>query len=110
MLTEGKQYGKLVQDKAFINAVAVELGKRDISKFNPGERPSITAAKLAVIESTETEADRMVRLLVNIALTVSFHILPLLICACWKLLTNGIENIEGPIEHYVFETWCRSCL
>ena len=48
-------YG-LVNNPAFINDVAVFLGRRDISGFNPGRHAKATAAKKAVIDVATSEA------------------------------------------------------
>ncbi len=39
----------MLSDSSFVNAVGVYLSNRDISGFNPGERPALNAAKAAVI-------------------------------------------------------------
>jgi hypothetical protein len=53
-----------LNDREFINAVAVFLAERDISSFNPGERPPMNAAKQSVIGAaksmTQKNADRLV--------------------------------------------------
>ena len=51
-------YG-LLQDPEFIAAVAEFLRQRDISHFNPGETPPMTKAKLALIDMTRTEAEKI---------------------------------------------------
>ena len=42
-----------LNDAEFINAVGVFFRERDISRFRPGERPPMNAAKAAVIESSK---------------------------------------------------------
>lgn len=53
-----------LNDREFINAVGVFLAERDISSFNPGERPPMNAAKQSVIGAaksmTQKNADRLV--------------------------------------------------
>ncbi|WP_139204223.1 DUF5906 domain-containing protein [Azotobacter beijerinckii] len=52
-----QDYGRLycaLSDPEFINAVAIYLAERDISAFNPGERPPMNAAKLAVVGAAKT--------------------------------------------------------
>lgn len=41
-------------DKEFINAVGVFLRERDISRFKPGERPPLNAAKAAAIAASKS--------------------------------------------------------
>lgn len=43
----------LLQDPEFINAVGMFLRERDISRFKPGERPPMNAAKLAAIAASK---------------------------------------------------------
>ena len=43
----------LLQDAEFINAVGVFLRERDISRFRPGERPPLSADKLAAIAASK---------------------------------------------------------
>jgi len=47
-----------LHDSDFIDSVAWFLHSRDISRFNPGERPPLNAAKLAVIEATTPQLER----------------------------------------------------
>lgn len=54
-----EDYGRLyaaLSDPSFIDAVGVYLASRDIGAFNPGERPPMNAAKLAVVGTTKTMA------------------------------------------------------
>ncbi|CAN7412399.1 DUF5906 domain-containing protein [Cupriavidus necator] len=44
----------LLDDAEFINAVAVWLGERDISAFNPGERPPMSDAKRAAVDASKS--------------------------------------------------------
>jgi phage/plasmid primase-like uncharacterized protein len=46
-------YGALA-DPEFINAVAVHLRNRDISRFKPGERPPMNEAKRAVVSASKS--------------------------------------------------------
>lgn len=45
---------RALSDLEFVNAVGVYLRDRDISAFNPGERPPMTDAKLAVIAASKS--------------------------------------------------------
>jgi len=44
----------LLDDAEFINAVGVWLRERDISAFNPGERPPMNEAKLAALDASKS--------------------------------------------------------
>lgn len=44
----------LLADQGFINAVGVFLAERDISGFNPGERPPMSDAKRAAVAASKT--------------------------------------------------------
>lgn len=48
---------RLVNDRTFCDSVAAYLAKRDISKFNPGQRPPMNEAKSALVSMSKTEAD-----------------------------------------------------
>lgn len=50
-------YG-LLSDDEFINAVGVYLRERDITGFNPGARPPMTAAKRAAVTASKTLVQR----------------------------------------------------
>ena len=50
---------RLIDDRAFIEAVAHSLSVRDIQNFNPGQRPPLNKAKLAVLARTRTEFDNV---------------------------------------------------
>jgi hypothetical protein len=62
--TYTKLYG-LLDDAEFINAVGVWLRERDISAFNPGERPPMSAAKRAAVDASKSlmhrSADELVQ-------------------------------------------------
>lgn len=57
-------YGQL-SDRHFIASVAHLLSRRDISKFNPGQRPPMTAAKAAMVDASRSDADRLALTLVR---------------------------------------------
>jgi hypothetical protein len=48
---------RLIHDRAFCDSVAAYLAQRDISKFNPGQRPPMNEAKSALIAMSKTDAD-----------------------------------------------------
>jgi hypothetical protein len=48
---------QLINDRTFCDSVAAYLATRDISKFNPGQRPPMTEAKSALVAMSKTEAD-----------------------------------------------------
>jgi primase-polymerase (primpol)-like protein len=48
-------------DPSFIAAVAMHLGSRDLTGFNPGAHATLTEAKTEMIEASMTDADRAVR-------------------------------------------------
>lgn len=50
-----------LDDPAFVDSVAVWLGARDISGFNPGARPPMTAAKQTAIHATMSAAQQYAR-------------------------------------------------
>jgi hypothetical protein len=52
---------KALNDNDFVASVAWFLSTRDISRFNPGRRPPMTAAKLALIEATTPQMDKDAR-------------------------------------------------
>lgn len=56
-------YARL-NDPEFINAVGVFLLTRDISRFNPGERPPMSEAKRAAVEAAKTLTQRYAEQLV----------------------------------------------
>lgn len=56
---------RLLHDPAFIAAVAELLRQRDISGFNPGQRPPMNDAKTALVEFSQSEEDAICRALVN---------------------------------------------
>jgi len=49
----------LKKDQAFIGSVAKWLTMRDLSGFNSGQRPPMTAAKKALLERTRSEAEQL---------------------------------------------------
>jgi hypothetical protein len=49
----------LTKDQEFVASVAEFLTSRDLSNFNPGERAHLTAAKLAMVDASRSEADRL---------------------------------------------------
>ncbi|KWC93531.1 hypothetical protein WL57_05330 [Burkholderia cepacia] len=51
--TYSKLYG-LLDDPEFINAIGVYLRERDISAFNPGERPPMNDAKRAALNASKS--------------------------------------------------------
>ena len=51
----------LKKDQAFIASVAKWLRIRDISGFNLGQKPPMTAAKKALLERTRSEAEQLLR-------------------------------------------------
>ncbi len=50
-----------LRDDSFVDSVAVWLGKRDISQFNPGARPPMTQAKRTAIHATMSAAQQYAR-------------------------------------------------
>lgn len=56
---------KLLDDPDFIASVREYLRRRNISKFNPGQRPPMTSAKEALIELTSSEEYIMCKALVS---------------------------------------------
>lgn len=50
-----------LDDPAFVDSVAVWLGARDISGFNPGARPPMTVAKQTAIHATMSAAQQYAR-------------------------------------------------
>ena len=53
-------YGKL-SDPMFISAVAEFLSRRDVRRFNPGERPPLNTAKAELVGFGQTETDLTLR-------------------------------------------------
>jgi hypothetical protein len=49
----------LKKDQAFIGSVAKWLTMRDLSGFNSGQRPPMTAAKKALLDRTRSEAEQL---------------------------------------------------
>lgn len=48
---------RLINEPSFIDSVAYYLAHRDITKFNPGQRPPMNEAKSALVAMSKTEAD-----------------------------------------------------
>ena len=59
-----KLYGAM-ESPSFIASVRQFLKVRDISAFNPGERPPMNNAKLALISASKSEADLMAEVVVG---------------------------------------------
>ena len=57
-------YGYLSQ-KEFIGAVIMLLQTRDLSTFNPGERPPMTIAKAELVKQAQSEEERLLKVVVN---------------------------------------------
>jgi primase-polymerase (primpol)-like protein len=55
----------LLNNPAFIESVGAWLALRDISKFNPGARPPVTAAKLKAIDASKSEYQKAAALIVK---------------------------------------------
>lgn len=55
----------LLADEAFIASVAHMLGQRDISGFNPGQRPPLSEAKLELLRRTRSETENILLLMVE---------------------------------------------
>ncbi len=53
-----KRLYQLKGDNAFIASVAEFLKRRDILRFNPGQRPPLTRAKAALLERCRSEAEQ----------------------------------------------------
>jgi len=51
-----KLYANL-EDRDFITSVVEFLAKRDVSTFNPGARPPMTEAKMALVNASKSEID-----------------------------------------------------
>lgn len=49
----------LVDDLSFIASVRQHLRTRDLANFNPGQRPPMSEAKLATVDASRTEVDRL---------------------------------------------------
>ena len=49
----------------FIDAVITLLQTRDLSQFNPGERPPMTGAKTELVKQAQSEEERLLRLIAN---------------------------------------------
>ena len=50
---------ELEMEAGFIDSVRQVLRERDIAAFNPGQRPPMTAEKLATVDASRSEADRL---------------------------------------------------
>jgi hypothetical protein len=50
---------KMLDNPAFIAAVIEYLHRRDISAFNPGQRPPMTEAKAAMVAMSKSDGDRV---------------------------------------------------
>jgi len=50
---------ELLKNPAFISAVAQTLATRDITNFNPGARPEMSASKKLMIEESKSEAQKL---------------------------------------------------
>jgi hypothetical protein len=59
-----KLYGHL-KDQAFIDAVVTLLRTRNLSEFNPGERPPMTMAKTELVKQAQSEEERLFTAVVN---------------------------------------------
>ena len=55
----------LLDDELFIASVAHLLGQRDISGFNPGQRPPLSEAKLELLRRTRSETENILLLMVE---------------------------------------------
>ena len=55
----------LLNDAEFVNAVGVYLRTRDISKFNPGERPPMNAAKRTAISASKSMTQQNAEMIVK---------------------------------------------
>lgn len=55
----------LLDNREFINAVALWLRNRDISQFNPGARAKKTSAKEALIEANKSDERRRVEVIIE---------------------------------------------
>jgi hypothetical protein len=65
---DAKYYTRLYEvldEPHFISSVAEFLKRRDITSFNPGERPPTTAAKAALIKLNQSEGDAVLQELVQ---------------------------------------------
>lgn len=49
----------LLSHPGFIDSVGLWLRARDLSRFNPGERPPVTAAKMKAIDASKSDFQRM---------------------------------------------------
>ena len=49
----------------FINAVVMLLKTRDLTKFNPGERPPMTEAKTELVKQTQSDEERLFQAIVK---------------------------------------------
>lgn len=54
-----------LKEPQFVEAVGAWLNERDVSRFNPGAKPPMNAAKRLVIESTKPQLDRNLAELVD---------------------------------------------
>lgn len=55
----------LLDDELFITSVAHMLGQRNISDFNPGQRPPLSEAKLELLRRTRSETENILLLIVD---------------------------------------------
>ena len=55
----------LLHDPAFIASVGEFLRQRDISGFNPGQRPPMNDAKIALVEFSQSEEDAVCKAIVS---------------------------------------------
>lgn len=55
----------LLDDELFITSVAHMLGQRNISDFNPGQRPPLSEAKLELLQRTRSETENVLLLIVD---------------------------------------------
>jgi primase-polymerase (primpol)-like protein len=55
-----------LKDREFINSVAQHLKSRDISHYNPNERPEMTDAKRELIAASRSEADDILAKVVSV--------------------------------------------
>jgi hypothetical protein len=49
----------LLDTPGFVDSVGIWLRSRDLSNFNPGRRPPVTAAKLKAIDASKSDFQRM---------------------------------------------------
>jgi hypothetical protein len=60
-----KKLYSFLADELFIASVAHLLGQRDISRFNPGQRPPLSEAKLELLRRTRSETENVLLLMVE---------------------------------------------